>query len=61
MISMTKCGAKVNAYLRDSYHVKADIKEGGGGFNLQSPHAVRKWPGLKAKCNYMIELLSIWL
>ena len=42
MIIMTKCGAMVNAYRRDSYHAKADIKEGGGGFNLQSPHAVRK-------------------
>ena len=41
MIIMTKCGAKVNAYRRDSYHAKADIKEGGGGFNLQSPGPTR--------------------
>ena len=61
---MTKCGAKVNAYGRDSYHAKADIKEDGGGFNLQSrgPMPTRSkmiWAGLKAKCNCMIDLLSI--
>ena len=38
---MTKCGAKVDAYRSDSYHAKADIKEGGGGFNLQYPGPTR--------------------